>query len=183
MCDCGCVVVVYECPVWCGRGVWSDTLKNSPVYIQNVHTVLSSHTTPHTHHDTQQHSTEHACQCGKPCRSSQRTKRYPFLLVSMVEPNQRLHLFLLPFWTRNGNDVEQRTVCTSVSLRASTKLCPCQKVHHLSGPNTCALTQYTLKITVGVVCVWCCDVMVMCMMVMCVVCTNKYTYTYTHTHT
>ena len=55
------------------------------------------------------------------------------------------------------------------------------------GPNTCALTRNTLKITVGVVCVWCCDVIVKCMMVMCVVrtytCSYTYTYTYTCAHT
>ena len=39
-------------------------------------------------------------------RRRQRTKRYPFLLVSIVEPDQCLHLFLRQFWTRIGNDVE-----------------------------------------------------------------------------
>ena len=96
------------------RGVQGVTELEPPVKTHMFHTcgrgggthgdVSNAHTVPHT----QQNSTEHACQCGKPC---------------------------------------------------STKLCPCQgKVNHLSGPNTSALTRNTLKITVGVVCVWFCDV-------------------------
>ena len=95
---------------------------------------------------------------GKPSRS-QRTN-------STVEPNQQ-----------TTNDLHVRI---ATSLQETLPLS--RKVHHLLGLNTCALTRNTVKITVGVVCVWCCDVMVMCMMVTCVVRTYTYSYSYTYTY-
>ena len=71
----------------------------------------------------------------------------------------------------------------SASLRTSTKMCHFSSTdHHLRGPNTLPLLPRTLFRSRSVLfCVWCCYVMVMCLMVMCVVCTYTL-HIHEHTH-
>ena len=69
---------------------------------------------------TQQHSTEHACQCGKPCRSRQRT-------ICMTHSGQGSVMML-----------------NNERFRASTKLCPCQEKFTIFRVLTPALSLETL---------------------------------------
>ena len=70
---------------------------------------------------TQQHSTEHACQCGKPCRSRQRT-------ICMTHSGQGSVMML-----------------NNERFRASTKLCPCQEKFTIFRVLTPALSLETLS--------------------------------------
>ena len=63
--------------------------------------------------------------------------------------------FLRQFWTRIGSDVEQRTICTSESLRASTKMCLYQEKFTIFRVLTLALLLETLsRSRLVFFCVW-----------------------------
>ena len=83
--------------------------------------------------------------------------------------NHSLYLIkLLNSSDPEGNTLSgmSQTICTSVSSRDSTKMCPYQAVHHLSGPDMFVLTLCAVWCVVCVVCVvWVCGVW--CVLVCC----------------
>ena len=103
--------------------------------------------------------------------------------------NHSLYLIkLLNSSDPEGNTLSgmSQTICTSVSSRDSTKMCPYQAVHHLSGPDMFVLTLCAVCVRcvrcvrcVGVWCVVCVGVLfVFCWCVSHTLSRSRYTYTY-----
>ena len=121
---------------------------------RRTYACVSSTVFRNNHNHTQRHTATHSniaqntlASAGGPVGQGNEPNGTLFFLSAIVEPNQRLHLFLRQFWTKIGDDIEQRTICMSVSLRASSKMCLYQAQFTIFRVLTLALLQNTLKIT------------------------------------